>query len=139
MITTLMRIHITHLQTNGVYRMYSTCTYNRQTICFYFLVELIKKIFSHYKKKTVIDLPRQVIFLSCWAFFVWYFCCSSLSWNKTISNLKMRYWGHTWSRRKGRVIHLLFEVFSVWYQCGSKSTNDNSNGRERTVANLLWP
>ena len=131
-----MRLHITHLQSNGVYRMYSTCTYNRQTICCYFLVELIKKKLSLYKKKPFFDLPRQVIFLSCSAFFARYFCCSSLSWNKTISNLKTRYWGHTWSRSKGRVIHLFLEVFSVWYQWGSKSTNDNSTGKERTVANL---
>ena len=106
----------THLQTNGVHRMYSTCTYNRQTICCYFLVELIKKNILSLQKKTVIDLPRQVIFLSCSAFFAWYFCCSSLSWNKTISSFSTRYWGHTWSRSKIRVFNLLSEVFSTLSQ-----------------------
>ena len=86
--------------------------------------------------KTVVDLPRQVIFLSCSPFFVWYFCCSSLSWNKTISNLMTLYWGHICKRSKGRVINLLTEVFSVSSQCGIRRRVDKIMGKERMVANL---
>ena len=101
-----------------------------------FFVQLIKTTYCSNYKKTVIDLPRQVIFLSCSAFFSWYSCWFSRFLNKIISSFKIRYWGHTWSRSKGRVIHLLLEVFSVWYQCGIKSTKDSSTGMERTVANM---
>ena len=110
--------------------VYTECTQHVHTID----KQSVVTFWLNYKKKTVIDLPRQVIFLSCSAFFAWYFCWSSLSWNKTISSFKTRYWGHTWSRSKGRVIHLLLEVFSVWYQCGIKSTKDSSTGMERMVA-----